>query len=338
MNEHALASHMNEHALASALSDRYGISAEFCSRYLADNRLTDIPGNDVDAFLANLSETHRLYIDYALSTNRRGESVRHRFDTGSGAPHQRVLDIGCGQGGTIRAFTAAGQDAIGIEIDPGLAEYARLNLGAQKERIQCLDILACDLDALGTFDLILCSDVIEHVGNPDAMIAIAARVLRPGGTFVLQVPNKDSIHQVTSDGHFRIPGITLLSRQEGRELKRQLQDWDDPYHHMGEHLPSAHYIAQMEANGLEVAVEPGTSDATQALSLFGEACGKIDYVLAHGGLSWFTQRELSRAFSSYGRKFLASWRKARAMNEMGDFVHHFIEPTWTIKAMKPPAR
>lgn len=326
---------MNEHALASALSARYGISAEFCSRYLADNRLEIIPGQNAESFLDGLSETQRLYLDYALSTNHRGESVRLKFNNASGAPHRRVLDIGCGQGGTIRAFTVAGQDAVGIEIDPGLAEYARLNLGQQKNRIQCLDILACDIDTLGTFDLILCSDVIEHVSDPDALIAIAARMLRVGGTFVLQVPNKDSIHQVISDGHFRIPGITLLSRQEGRELKRQLQGWDDPYHHMGEHLPSAHYIAQLNANGLQVVVEPASSGPENALSLLGEASGKIDYLLAHGALSWFTRRQLSQAFASYGRRFLASWRKAMAMNETRDFVHHYIEPTWTIKAIKP---
>lgn len=326
---------MNQQDLAAALSRRYEISAEFCSRYLTDNGLSAIPGSDVESFLANLGETQRLYIDYALSTNRRGDSVRRQFDTGKGAPHRRVLDIGCGQGGTIRAFSVAGQDAVGVEIDPSLAEYARLNLGPQQDRVKCVDILTCDLDELGTFDLILCSDVIEHVGDPDAMIAIAARLLRPGGTFVLQVPNKDSIHQVIADGHFRIAGLTLLSRQEGRELKRQLQGWDDPYHHMGEHLPSAHYITHMATNGLQVNVEPSPSDPARALSLFGEACGKVDYLLAHGNLSWFTRRELSAAFSAYGERFLAAYREATVLGDMRDFTHCYVEPTWTIRGVKP---
>jgi len=325
---------MNSQDLASALGVRYEISPEFCSRYLADNGLLKAPARDLDSFLADLSETQRLYIDYALSTNRRGEAVRNQFDVGTGAPHQRVLDIGCGQGGTIRAFTAAGQDAVGIEIDPALADYARLNLGAHRDRVKCMDILACDLDELGTFDLILCSDVIEHVGNPDAMIATAAHLLRPGGTFVLQVPNKDSIHQVIADGHFRIAGLTLLSRQEGRELKRQLQGWDDPYHHMGQHLTSAHYVTQMQLNGLQATIEPGQSDPARALSLFGEACGKVDYMLAHGNLSWLTRRELVDSFSAYGQRFLVAYGEATATGDMRAFRHRYIEPTWTIKAEK----
>jgi 2-polyprenyl-3-methyl-5-hydroxy-6-metoxy-1,4-benzoquinol methylase len=326
---------MKQQDLVSVLSKHYGISSEFCARYLADNNLSERNGHDLNSFLTGLSETERLYLDYALSTNRRGETVRRQLDVGPGAPHKRVLDIGCGQGGTVRAFTVAGQEAIGLEIDPGLAEYARLNLGSQQDRVKCLDILACDIGELGTFDLILCSDVIEHVGNPDLMIAIAARLLRPGGTFVLQVPNKDSIHQVIADGHFRIAGFTLLSRQEGRELKRQLQGWDDPYHHMGEHLPSAHYVVQMKANGLDVMVEPTTSDPARALSLFGEACGKVDYLLAHGNLSWFTHRELSGAFSNYGLRFLAAYRNAVSLGDMRDFAHCYVDAVWTIKAASP---
>src|SRR5690349_13456879 len=142
---------MSPQDLASALSGRYQISPEFCLRYLTDNGLRTTQTRDLDSFLRDLSETERLYIDYALSTNRRGEAVRRQFDVGAGAPHRRVLDIGCGQGGTIRAFTEAGQDAIGIEIDPALAEYAQLNLGAHRDRIKCMDILDCDLDGLGTF-------------------------------------------------------------------------------------------------------------------------------------------------------------------------------------------
>lgn len=321
--------------LAAGLAKRYEISPEFCARYLSDNRLGADGAESLDAFLSGLSETHRLYIDYALSTNRRGEQVRLRFDSDAGARNKRVLDIGCGQGGTIRAFSAAGRDAVGIEIDSGLAEYARLNLGSQSDRIKCLDILDCDTSQLGTFDLILCSDVIEHVGNPDAMIAIATSLLRPGGTFVLQVPNRESIHQVIADGHFRIAGITLLSRQEGRELKRQLQGWDDPYHHMGEHLSASHYSTQMQLNGLQVAFEHGDDEPGNALSLFGEACGKVDWMLANSGLSWFTRRELVRAFAAYGQTYMASYSEAALSGDKRAFAHRFLEPTWTIKGFKP---
>lgn len=322
--------------LAAGLAKRYEISPEFCARYLGDNRLGAENGADsLDSFLSGLSETQRLYIDYALSTNRRGEQVRLRFDSITGGRNKRVLDIGCGQGGTIRAFSAAGRDAVGIEIDPALAEYARLNMGAQSDRIKCLDILDCDLGALGTFDLILCSDVIEHVGNPDSMIAIAARLLRPGGTFVLQVPNRESIHQVIADGHFRIAGMTLLSRQEGRELKRQLQGWDDPYHHMGEHLSAPHYATQMELNDLLVTFEHGDDDPANALTLFGEACGKVDWMLVNSGLSWFTRRELIRAFTQYGESFMAAYSESALSGDKRAFAHRYLEPTWTIKGVKP---
>lgn len=326
---------MTHEELASALSRQYGIGPEFCSKYLADNGIGVAATDSLEAFLEGLGETQRLYLDYALSTNRRGERVRSQFDVGPGAPHNRILDIGCGQGGTVRAFAASGQEAMGIEIDPGLAEYARVNVGSRKGRIECLDILRCELEELGTFDLILCSDVIEHVADPDAMIAIAAQLLRPGGTFVLQVPNKNSIHQVIADGHFRIAGMTLLSRQEGRELKRQLQGWDDPYHHMGEHLSLEHYLRHLRLNGLDPAVDSGAGEFATSLSSFGQACEKIEFLLTSGKLSWFTRRELMRAFSDYGQRFLAAHCEASALGDTSGFNRDYLEPTWTIRASKP---
>ena len=326
---------MGHEHLATALSRHYGISPEFCSKYLLDNGIEAADPGSLEAFIEGLGETQRLYLDYALSTNRRGERVRTQFDVGAGAPHRRILDIGCGQGGTVRAFAAAGQEAVGIEIDPGLAEYARLNFGNKKGRIECLDILQCNLEDLGTFDLILCSDVIEHVADPDRMIAITARLLRPGGTFVLQVPNKDSIHQVIADGHFRIAGMTLLSRQEGRELKRHLQGWDDPYHHMGEHLALNHYLQHLRLNGLDPVVDSGPGELAGSLSLFGQACEKIEFLLADDKLSWFTSRELRRAFADYGQRFLAAYQQAGVLGDASAFCRHYLEPTWTIRASKP---
>ena len=53
---------------------------------------------------------------------------------------------------------------------------------------------ACRGDRLGfsdsTFDLVLSFDVFEHIADSDAHLAEVARVLRPGGAYALQTPNK----------------------------------------------------------------------------------------------------------------------------------------------------
>lgn len=101
---------------------------------------------------------------------------------------EQVLDVGCSQGGTLawlRASGIAGRTT-GIEIDPVAAQIAR-------ERVDCL--IEGDVDAaLGTldsasFDLVLCLDVLEHLVDPWRTAARLGRMIRPGGTLIVSVPN-----------------------------------------------------------------------------------------------------------------------------------------------------
>lgn len=319
---------------AASLSRQHNISAAFCERYLSDRFGKRQVSGSLEDFIATLSATELLYLNYTLSTNQRGRETLARFPVNSRP--RRVLDIGCGYGGTVKAFAEAGDDAFGLEIDPDLAEYARLNLGdTSGATVRCLDIVTCDPQELGQFDLILCSDVIEHVGNPDIVLDTVAKLLRPGGTFVMHVPNKDSIHQVLSDGHFCIFGITLLSRQEGRELKRQMQGWDDPYHHMGQHLPLDYYLGRLRASALSTRLdEASRPSADGALGKFGEACAQLEIMLRDDRLSWFTRRELTDAFARYASEFMPAYARAISCGDESEFARRFVTPTWTILAQR----
>ena len=107
----------------------------------------------------------------------------------------RILDVGCGRGRTMRYLEARlGVDAIsprgpvrlvGIDLDPRLPE--RLH------RFDAWTALLADAsrglpfrDA--SFDAVVCEQVMEHMSDPAALVAEAARVLRPGGMLVAGVP------------------------------------------------------------------------------------------------------------------------------------------------------
>jgi SAM-dependent methyltransferase len=57
----------------------------------------------------------------------------------------------------------------------------------------------CDATAIpvddGAFDVVLCTEVLEHVPNPAAVVAEICRVLRPGGTLLLTAPLGSGLHQ-----------------------------------------------------------------------------------------------------------------------------------------------
>lgn len=92
----------------------------------------------------------------------------------------RILDLGCGEGNTVRALRDAGFDALGCDVTLYPTPKAR-------ELIDAGLIKAIPMDPYGLpfgdaeFDLILSSEVLEHVMNYDSFVAESHRVLRPEG-------------------------------------------------------------------------------------------------------------------------------------------------------------
>jgi 2-polyprenyl-3-methyl-5-hydroxy-6-metoxy-1,4-benzoquinol methylase len=101
-------------------------------------------------------------------------------------PLGRVLDLGCGAGGTAGPLRAAGADRlVGIELDPDAAERARaefdaVHTGRAEEQIAGLD---------GRFDTILCYDLLEHLPDPAALLRALGAVAAEQARLHVSVPN-----------------------------------------------------------------------------------------------------------------------------------------------------
>lgn len=98
----------------------------------------------------------------------------------------RVLDVGCAAGTHTMKYTEGKNCRIlGVEPDPDRAAAARA---------RGLDVVTGVMDeallkAHGPFDLILFSDVLEHVPSPAMLLEIAKTGLAPGGVVIASVPN-----------------------------------------------------------------------------------------------------------------------------------------------------
>jgi SAM-dependent methyltransferase len=101
------------------------------------------------------------------------------------APTTPVLDVGCGNGGFVRACIDDGVDAIGIEAFGESVAIARAAatpvVKGVGERLPL---------ATGAFDVVRLKEVLEHVQAPLPMTAEMRRALRPGGTFLCYVPTQ----------------------------------------------------------------------------------------------------------------------------------------------------
>jgi len=101
----------------------------------------------------------------------------------AGVSTGRMLDVGCGTGGILRALAARGE-VIGID-------YAELGLRYCRTK-GLRDVLRASALALpfrsGVFDLCVLMDVLEHVDEEALLLSEVRRVLRPGGVAILSVP------------------------------------------------------------------------------------------------------------------------------------------------------
>jgi 2-polyprenyl-3-methyl-5-hydroxy-6-metoxy-1,4-benzoquinol methylase len=101
-------------------------------------------------------------------------------------PLGRVLDVGCGAGGLARGLRSAGATAIiGVEVQTAAAVEARKVL----DEVFALPVEQALPELNGTFDTILCLDVLEHLVDPLDVVSRLRKLASPGGRLQLSVPN-----------------------------------------------------------------------------------------------------------------------------------------------------
>ncbi len=100
----------------------------------------------------------------------------------SGVPlrHRRVLEIGCGNGYLSEYVRSLGATVVGCDITPP----------ATAPDVQFVQADGAALPFGQHFDVVMSFDVLEHIPDTDQHLREVRRVLRPGGYYVLQTPNK----------------------------------------------------------------------------------------------------------------------------------------------------
>jgi 2-polyprenyl-6-hydroxyphenyl methylase/3-demethylubiquinone-9 3-methyltransferase len=101
----------------------------------------------------------------------------------------RVLDVGCGGGLLCEALARAGADVTGIDLAPGMIEVAGLHAAEQglgiTYKVESADEIA------GGFDVVTCMEMLEHVPDPERMMATLAKLVKPGGTVFISTINRN---------------------------------------------------------------------------------------------------------------------------------------------------
>lgn len=186
--------------------------------------------SDYKTFNRDLKTPHPYFqrIEYIKVNSMMIEQVLKR-------KHDRVLDIGGGSGLLIMSLSEISSESMILDI-----ECSRLPpISRKNAEIGCF----CANVEFGfpfksnTFDVIIASELLEHLNNPDIFFSESHRILNKGGVLVLTTPNSDNL---TIKIFHRLPKSIShpLAKKAGVELKLhpELMDQntiiaDDPHLH-----------------------------------------------------------------------------------------------------------
>jgi 2-polyprenyl-3-methyl-5-hydroxy-6-metoxy-1,4-benzoquinol methylase len=99
----------------------------------------------------------------------------------------KVLDIGCGNGNIALALGSLGFNVKGIDVDDASIETANSINTFANVAFEVADANKFTIN--DEYDVVICSEVLEHLPHPEELVQSAHRILKPGGIMIVTVPN-----------------------------------------------------------------------------------------------------------------------------------------------------
>ena len=121
------------------------------------------------------------------------------------APHERILDLGCGTGHLTNRIAASGAAVVGLDRSPAMIESARKNY----PELEFVEANAISLTFDAEFDAVFSNATIHWIEDQAGLAATIWRALKPGGRFVAEFGGKGNLrrvrealkHAMTGEGH-----------------------------------------------------------------------------------------------------------------------------------------
>jgi SAM-dependent methyltransferase len=147
-----------------------------------------LPGYSRYAWYASQVATKRHPLEWLAAQEEMYAFIAAELALRGPAGTGQVLEVGSGLGYLTYAMHAAGYQARGLELSSRAVEAARRRFG---DLYAVHDISRADPVVDGA-DVVVMTEVLEHVTDPAALISSLARLLRPGGTALVTTPNKSA--------------------------------------------------------------------------------------------------------------------------------------------------
>jgi len=161
----------------------------------------------------NLSEKLiQKYIKFHLDGVRRGVDIGKKIKFFSGKSHLKILDFGSGSGLVSYGISKVLRGEItGIDTDDEMIHISKGWL--KKSKVSNINFINADIRKFDRkFDLIVCTDVLEHVPNRKEYLHILQDSLNPNGLLYIKTTNRLCAYNFMIDNHFMVPFVAVLEK------------------------------------------------------------------------------------------------------------------------------
>lgn len=104
-----------------------------------------------------------------------------------------VLDVGCGGGILSESMATLNASVTGIDLSDKALQVAKLHLLESGRQVTYRKIAVEDMavECPASFDIVTCMEMLEHVPDPDSVIASCAKLVKPGGWVFFSTLNRN---------------------------------------------------------------------------------------------------------------------------------------------------
>jgi len=105
----------------------------------------------------------------------------------------KVVDVGCGGGILSESLAQQGAQVTGIDMSEAPLNVARLHLYESEQQVDYQQITAEQLasEQAGSYDIVTCMEMLEHVPDPASVIQACQQLLKPGGWAFFSTINRN---------------------------------------------------------------------------------------------------------------------------------------------------
>ncbi|MBA4708866.1 bifunctional 2-polyprenyl-6-hydroxyphenol methylase/3-demethylubiquinol 3-O-methyltransferase UbiG [Aquitalea aquatica] len=135
---------------------------------------------DKDSEFKPLHEINPLRLDY--------------IDDFAGIKDLKVLDVGCGGGILAESMALRGAQVTGIDLAKKSLKVAQLHSLESGVAVEyrCIAVEELADEAPGSFDVVTCMEMLEHVPDPESVVRSCARLVKPGGWVFFSTLNRNA--------------------------------------------------------------------------------------------------------------------------------------------------